>query len=257
MQKQGSTNEQQPGIEPVRSHQVTWPRGVGPALQSVMLQRLLRPATSGLSRRDLWLLCWAGEQFAARFDHLQALTGTSIHMVRHIVRRMRVAGVARQERIVVGELPWLLPTAEGLAACGLPYKEWKPTLGYLNHVKAVNDARIHVQTVTPHVEWRSERQQWVEYETRRPSGRARNRLPDGLVVNEGRTMAVEVELGLKGVREIERKLDELTRRYDSVLYYCAPAPLRALTRLRETGRWPKLGVRSLVELPIAKREDDA
>jgi hypothetical protein len=40
------------------------------------------PATSGLSTRDLRLLCWIGEQYAARLDHLRALTDHPIPLVR-------------------------------------------------------------------------------------------------------------------------------------------------------------------------------
>jgi hypothetical protein len=121
-------------------------RGTTSALQATRHPGRKTPATSGLSTRDLRLMCWMGEQYAAGLDHLQALTGTSRTAVWEIVSKLRRAGLARRERIVSAEPAWVIPTALGLAACGLPYEEWTPVLGQLAHVGAMNNARIHVQT---------------------------------------------------------------------------------------------------------------
>ena len=78
-------------------------RGTTPALQAVRQPGRTMPATRQLSTRDLRLLSWMGEQYAARMDHLQALMGTSRNAVWQIVRKLRYAGLVRQERIVARE----------------------------------------------------------------------------------------------------------------------------------------------------------
>jgi hypothetical protein len=63
-----------------------------------------------------------------------------------------------------------------------------------------------------------------------PSGRQRHR-PDGLVVIDGRDVAVEVELTLKRRARLERIMRELVARYGSVSYFAAPSPRRTLEQL--------------------------
>jgi hypothetical protein len=253
MQDSQGTPDETAGAEPARSTtKVPWPkRGVAPALRSAAYPQRRTSATSGLSTRDIRLLRWAGEQYGARLDHLQALTGTSMSQVRGIVSRLRAAGLARMERIVVREAAWVIPTAEGMAACDLPYEVWASALGQLTHVSAMNNVRIHVQTHTPRADWISERQLVTEDEGMNSDGRGRRRkhLPDGVAILEGRGVAIEVELTIKGTRRLEEILDELTGRYDRVMYFCAPGPHKQLTRLERSGRWPSLGVRELPELP--------
>ena len=64
-------------------------------------------------------------------------------------------------------------------------------------------------------------------------------------ITEGRRVAVEVELTVKSERRVRAILDELTGRFDMVLYYCPPATHRQLSALKESGRWLTLGVREL------------
>ena len=61
-------------------------------------------------------------------------------------------------------------------------------------------------------------------------------------------MAIEVELTVKSQRRVRLILDELSGRYDTVLYWCAPGAHRQLSALCESGRWPRLGVRDLPRL---------
>lgn len=78
-----------------------------------------------------------------------------------------------------------------------------------------------------------------------PGTRQRHR-PDGLVVIDGREVAVEVELTLKRRARIEQIMAALVARYGSVTYFAAPAPRRTLQRLaNEIGR----GRVQVLELP--------
>jgi hypothetical protein len=229
-------------------------RGTTPALQATRHPGRKTPATRRLSTRDLRLLNWMGEQYAARMDHLQALTDTSTTAVWQIVRKLGHAGLVRKERIVAMEPSWVSPTAEGLAACGLPYGEWTPVLGRLEHVGAMNEVRIHMQTRTPDAHWISERQLMEEYAEVNAGrrGRSREHMPDGVAILDGSSMAIEVELSVKSNMRLEGILDELARRYDAILYFCAPSPYQQLTRMQRSGRWQTMGVRELPELPRPK-----
>jgi hypothetical protein len=108
-------------------------------------------------------------------------------------------------------------------------------------VAAINDVRIHIEGRSPEALWMPERQFLMEHPKT-------EHVPDAVVIYEQRRAAIEVELTFKHVRRVKTILDELQRRYDAVLYFCAAAPHRQLVGLQATGRWPGLGVRELPAL---------
>jgi hypothetical protein len=195
-----------------------------------------------LRRRDLETLAWLGEQYGARADQLEVLMGCGPRTVQRTVARLRAQGLVRSERMIVGEPAWVTPTSAGIAACGSGFGVWRPRIGLLSHVAAVNDVRLHIQGRAPETEWVPERVLAKE----RSSG---GHLPDGVAITEGRRVAIEVELTVKSRERVTAILDELAGRFDAVLYFCAPGPHRQLTELAESGRWPTLGVR---ELPVLR-----
>jgi DNA-binding transcriptional ArsR family regulator len=191
-----------------------------------------------LRRRDIEVLGWLAEQYGARVDHLEVLMGAGPRTVQRTVARLREAGLVRTERVLVGEAAWVLPTGAGMAACSSGFGVWRPRIGSLAHVAAMNDVRLHVQGRAPSTEWIPER---VLARDRL----AGEHLPDGVAITEGRKVAIEVELTVKSRRRVTAILDELAGRYDAVLYFCAAGPHRQLTDLAGSGRWPTLGVREL------------
>lgn len=194
-----------------------------------------------LRRRDLEVLGWLGEQYGARVDQLEVLMGCGPRTVQRTIARLRAAGLVQTRRLLVGEPAWVLPTAAGMAACGAGFGVWRPRIGLLAHVAAVNDVRLHIQGRAPQAEWISERVLAKE----RGAG---EHLPDGVAITEDRRVAIEVELTVKSRRRVTAILDELAGRFDAVLYFCAAGPHRQLTELSESGRWPTLGVRELPAL---------
>lgn len=201
------------------------------------------PLNGEFSRhRDLTVLKWMGEQYTARLDHLEALIGRSNSQTRVMVRRMRDAGYVRTRYIVVGEPIWVVPTGAGLRACGSPYREVFPRSLRLDHVAATNDVRLHTHRRTPHAQWISRRQLLRESTTGA-------NVPDALVVVEGRRAAIAVELATKPIGFLKARLEKLEEPCPEFVYFfCAPGPYRKLTRLQETGRWPKLELRELENL---------
>jgi DNA-binding CsgD family transcriptional regulator len=207
------------------------------------LERRARPVRRGspgvlLHPRDLVLLGWLAEQYAATSDQVAVLLGCGPRSVQRVLARLRDAGLVSTQRVLVGQPAWVTPTRAGLRTCGSQYKLWQPKLGVLLHTEAVNDVRLHIQARSPDAEWVSER-------ALARDRRAGEHLPDGLVITAGQRVAVEVELTVKSDRRVRAILDELTARFDMVLYYCPPATHRQLSALRESGSWPTLGVREL------------
>jgi len=222
----------------------------------MLLQRPWRPAGRGIAssthagrrgghetlrRRDLELVGWLGEQYGARTDQLEVLLDCGPRTMQRVLARLREAGLVTTRRLLVGEPAWVIPTRAGLRAAGQSFGAWHPRVGLLTHVAAVNDVRLHVHARSPESEWVPER---LLARERQPG----EHLPDGVVVTEGRRVAIEVELTVKSQRRLTAILDELTGRFDAVLYFCAPGPHRQLTQLAERGRWPALGVRELSRL---------
>jgi DNA-binding transcriptional ArsR family regulator len=205
---------------------------------------LSRPTTEVegalIRRRDLNAVAWIGDQYAGRVDQLERLMDCSPRTMQRTLARLREAGLVSVRRVLAGEPAWVFPTSAGLRACGSSFGVWAPRIGLLSHVAAVNDVRLHIERRSPGSGWICER----------ALGRDRTggeHLPDGVVLVDGQRVAIEVELTIKSRRRVTAILDELTARYDTVIYFCAPGPYRLLQEFAETGRWPTLGVR---ELPV-------
>ncbi len=196
-----------------------------------------RAGAALLGRRDLEVLAWVGEQYAVRLDQLEPLLGCR-RTVQRTVARLRDQHLAVTRRLLVGEPAWLLPTAVGLRTCGSSFRVWDPRLGLMAHVAAVNEVRLHVQALSTGSVWVCERTLARERESS-------EHLPDAIVLLDGQRVAIEVELTVKSRRRTTAILDELSGRYDSVVYFCTPGPHRQLGELVASGRWAKLGVREL------------
>jgi len=217
----------------------SWARGV--AAGSSRTERRA-DARELLRARDLEVLGWVCEQYGARIDHLEGLLGSGPRTVQRVLGRLREAGLIDTRRVLVGESAWVIPTRPGLRAAGQGFGVWHLRLGSLAHVAAVNDVRLHIAERSPESEWVPERVLSKE----RASG---EHLVDAVVITgDGQRVAIEVELTVKSRPRVRSILDEVARRYDTVLYFCAPGPYRQLAGLAESGRWPNLGVRELPRL---------
>lgn len=192
-----------------------------------------------VSRRDLDALGWVGEQYAVRADQLGSFLACTPRTVQRLLARLREQRLVEVRRVLVGEPAWVIPTVKGLRACGLSFSVWRPTLGSLSHVAAVTDVRLHIQSRSPESDWVCERV--LAREKRSPQAH----LADGLVLLNGRQIAIEVELTVKSKRRTKGIVEELIGRYDAVLYYCAPAAHRLLSELAAKEAWPSLGLRPL------------
>src|SRR5436190_253931 len=179
------------------------------------------------SQRDLDLLRVVGEQYAVTLPQLARMMGCSSHAARWLRSRWERAGWARGRALLVGEPVFVWLTRRGQSLAGIDYSVWRANPGMLAHIAAVTDVRLHVLDRHPGGTWVCERELHRELGAA-PGGRQRHR-PDGLVVIDGREVAVEVELTLKRRARIEQIMAELVARYGSVTYFAASAPRRTLT----------------------------
>ena len=195
----------------------------------------------GLSARDLETLGWVSEQYAVRMDHLAVLLGRSPRTAQRFARRTRAGELAHCRPLLAGDPAWLWLTGRGQREAPTTFRSWSPRLGLLAHVDAVNRVRLHVQRRAPDSVWVCERSLARDLPRRQ-------HLPDAVVHRGSERHALEVELTVKSNTRIEAILDELTGRYDAVVYFAAPAPRRQLERLGGSERWPKLHVRDVPRL---------
>ncbi len=214
-----------------------------------------------LGGAELALLRWLSEQQAARLDQLAGALDTSQRTAQGLAKRLEAIGLVERRRFLADQPSWLWLTGAGQRACGSGIRAWQPALGSLAHLAAVNDVRLHIQRQVPAAVWVSERM----------LARARQseeHLPDGVVLLERTPQpseeslassqhvatrierhAIEVELTQKSQRRLEAILDDLSDRFDAVVYFCA-VPVRAsLERYGVQEQWPKLVLRDLPAAP--------
>jgi hypothetical protein len=191
-----------------------------------------------LCPRDPEVLRWLAEQYAGRIDHIAALLGCSYQQAQRVAGRLVAYKLARYQRIMVGEPTWVIPTTLGLRFVQTSFKRWSPKLALLQHYVAINDVRLYIEHRAPEALWTSERQLAHEQGIR-------GHLPDGMVIQDGQRIAIEVELTVKPEARLRRNIELLVHDYYVTLYYAAPAPHKRLSALLEGGGYPSVGLREL------------
>jgi hypothetical protein len=174
--------------------------------------------------RDINILTWIGDQYAARFDHVVEMAranpgpganpdGISISAVRQMVDRWRRAEWVGYQQFLAGDPPWLWLTREGLAAFDLrEYKAAPPAISRLHHIHAVNTVRLAIQD--DEQEWISERMIRAGlYDLPQSEGETRH-IPDAVLRTDDGDFVIEVELTQKKPDELYRKMHALIHAWD-------------------------------------------
>ncbi|HEY1777050.1 MAG TPA: hypothetical protein VGG41_12900 [Solirubrobacteraceae bacterium] len=205
-------------------------------------------SASVLSRRDVEVLAFVGEQYGLRLDQLGVLLARGERTPQRVVARLRQAGLVEARPLLAGEPGWLWLTAAGRRASGRPFPGWAPRLGLLTHIEAVTWVRLYVRS-------RSSESGWVcERTLLKDRVRQADHVPDGVVLTPaGESHAIEVELTVKSRARTERIIDELSAAHDAVVYFTTPATRSSIERLGGTGRWPRLAIRDYHESVAAVR----
>jgi hypothetical protein len=183
--------------------------------------------------RDLQVLVWIGEQYAARFDQVQNLLSRygpagattrperlSKVRTREIIARWQSADLVETGRILHDEPFWIWLSNAGLAETNLSYHSLHPKPSTVQHLYYINQVRLMLAKERPLAYWTSERAIRSEQE-RRAFGSKVFHIPDGIVTLDGKQVAIEVELQAKEsrrVKQIIHYLHQLTQ-YACVWYF--------------------------------------
>ena len=195
------------------------------------------------SQRDLELLRFTGEQFALTLPQLARLMGRSEHAARWLRSRWQRAGWAQGRALLVGEPVFVWLMRRGLSAASLDYSVWKPNPGALAHIAAVTEVRLYLREQRPDALWISERE--LARDAKQELGGFGAHRPDGLLVDQDRELAIEVELTQKRRSRAERIMREQLARYGGLVYFAAPAPKRMLDELAQQVGSGRVRVRAL------------
>jgi hypothetical protein len=177
--------------------------------------------TKLIKRRDLIVLLWIAQQYAARLDHVQELlgrmpgrggkpaspSGLTLSAVLQVVDRWVTLGLVEYQRIYDGEPGYVSVTADGLKILHLPYARRTPAESTLQHLHHINRVRLELERRHPDFHWVSERVLRAA-QPRREEGSVVPHLPDAQVWAPS-AIAVEVERSPKSPKELDDLLTEL------------------------------------------------
>jgi hypothetical protein len=196
-------------------------------------------APAGITERELQVLRWTGEQYAAPMGLLAELvdvsTDSAARVARRLAERLALLGYA-DRRHVVGRW-WLVPTQAGLRAAGLPYRAWRIEQHEwsLHHLVMTARLRLYLERAYPSATWESDRairQRW------QGSG-AHTRLADGgLHWSDDQTATgVELERYVKKPSRYRGAVLDVDPAWNAGVWWFTPAgqvPLLT-ARLRDAG----------------------
>jgi hypothetical protein len=177
-------------------------------------KKLIRP-------RDLIVLMWIGQQYAARLDQTQELlsrmpgrggklaspTGLTLSAVLQVVDRWVTLGLVEYRRIYDGEPGWVWLTPHGLSVLQLPYARLAPKASTFPHLYHINRVRLELERRHPEYCWIGERTLRAA-QPRRDEGVAVPHTPDACVYTP-KLVTVEVERSPKSPQELDEIFTEL------------------------------------------------
>ena len=195
------------------------------------------------TERDLRVLRFVGEQFAVTLPQLQQLLGvTDPRSARKVRDRWRAAGWIECRKLVMALPPLIWLTHGGHRTAGIDYKVWEPSAAMAAHIAAVTDVRLFVAERLPAVGWTCERD--LHRQATTAAGRRAHR-PDAVLDDQGRQIAIEVELTQKSRRRLTAIVNELLSGYDAAWYFAAPGARPAVEAIAA-----EAGARRVRVLPL-------
>jgi hypothetical protein len=191
-----------------------------------------KPRRVELTERDLSVLRWTGEQYAAALNQLQRVLGAqagpgaqtpgilSESAARVWVSRMRTIGAVEQEKPYKNMPPFVWLTAEGLRLAGLDFKMLHPATSTLHHLYWCSQARLYLAARRPGDIWIPERQLRSEQAQAILKGQRRvPALPDAHLVTAKGIIAIEIELTEKQAGRLLGIVRRRVSEYFTVWYF--------------------------------------
>jgi hypothetical protein len=177
------------------------------------------------TQRDLDVLRWLGEMYGAPLSVVAQLYGVAARDTRRHAARLERAGFASRQRGPADT--WLVPTRRGLRYAGLEYETWELIGWKAAHLAAVCRMRLHLEGRFPGAGWESER----ACRARWHGTGARVRIPDGILGQPGRRIAIEVELHRKAAHRYEGILADLDLEVPEVWWFVRGGDVAWLRRV--------------------------
>jgi hypothetical protein len=139
-----------------------------------------------------------------------------------VVKRWEELQLVEKAWIIHGQPCWIWLSNEGLRFVSEQLgdlRAYAPTPGRLNHLYAVNLARLIIEGRRMDATWLSERE--LKGSMKVETGK-RPHTPDAILVSNGRKIAVEVELTTKSYERLSKILHELAlnAEYYTIWYFC-------------------------------------
>jgi hypothetical protein len=201
-----------------------------------MRDPMVTRAPAAITLRDLEVLRWVGEQYAAPLSTVALLVGanasaaSAARMASRTAERLERLGYAGR-RPLIGQ-QWLAPTRRGLRAAGLPYKVDVPAEILLHHITMVGRLRLYLAATEPDATWESERAI-----RQRCAGVPLRRTDGGLWWPDGTATGVELERYVKRPPRYLGIVRNVDPAWTAGVWWFTPANLVPLLtqRLRDAG----------------------
>ena len=180
--------------------------------------------------RDLVVLGWCCEQYAARTDQLEVLLGSGPRTVQRVIARLRDAGLIDDSAAARGGARVGDPDERGVARGGAGVR------GVASSDRLARARRGGQRRAPARPGPLAARANGCPSACSLEERQSGEHLPDGVVITEGQRVAIEVELTVKSQRRVTAILDELSGRFDTVavLLRAGTAPA-AVARSRRAG----------------------
>jgi AcrR family transcriptional regulator len=191
------------------------------------------------------VLVLVSEQGAIPLDQLARFLAHDRAETLVLVERLWQAGFVRCERLLADEPAWVWLSARGATQARTALPLFRPAIGGLRRLRAVNEVRLSVSRGGPGGGWIARRVL--------RSRLVRGGLPDGVLERGGRWQAIDVRLDTATPQVLRRLVRRRSGEFDALTCFCAPQAASQLRRLAKQSGWSELVVRPLPspELPAS------
>ena len=201
-----------------------------------------------ITERDISILQFINDFGFCEMPHIDKRFNLKKPRNYQIINRLIDAGLVKHERIFFGRHGIFRLSNAGAKYTKLP-PLFRLALANYSHDMALIEVHLKLRKQYPEAEWMSERQ--LKRDKFFDGIGKWGHLPDGMLFfPDGKHVAIEVELTLKGTHRTQRILKEYSAQFSvkEVWYYCADNILQSMRKLGE--KMPFIHFFNLKEITI-------